>query len=334
MSFIYNKTPLLRQTFDSAKIGPRIFLKYENLQPSGSFKSRGIGCLILQHINKLKQDGNKTAHVFSSSGGNAGLAAATASRSLQVPCTVVVPKSTKERMVNKIRKTGASVLIKGDHWKEADDFLRKSMKEMDNTQEQPIYVHPFDDPVIWEGHSTIIDEIVQTLQTEKISIEKVKGIICSVGGGGLFNGIIKGLERHNLAQSIPVIAVETKGCDVLNKSLKNGTPVQLPKITSVATSLGSTYISSTAFENAMKYNSRSITLNDKDVLETCLKYNDDFSMTLEPACGASVHLAYNPGIVESALGTALSNHDIVIVVLCGGSSCTLHDLESLNSKLV
>jgi len=102
MSVVYNKTPLLRKVFQGSQNLPQFFLKYECLQPSGSFKSRGIGNLILKSATQINKLGNKKPHVFASSGGNAGFAAATACKTLNLPCTVVVPNATKQRMVEKI----------------------------------------------------------------------------------------------------------------------------------------------------------------------------------------------------------------------------------------
>lgn len=336
MSIVYNKTPLLRQIFPG-KNSPQFFLKYECLQPSGSFKSRGIGNLILQNaINIQKKFANqKMPHVFASSGGNAGFAAATACQRLSLPCTVVVPTATKKRMVEKIKNTGANVIINGNHWKEADNYLKsRVMPKIDKSSTEPIYVHPFDNPTIWEGHSTMVDEIVDTLNEQKIDILKnVKGIVCSVGGGGLYNGIIQGLEKYNLADKIPIVGVETKGCHVFNTSMKLGKQVEFEKITSIATSLGTANISKQTFEYAKKYHTRSVVVDDATVIETCLKYVHDFNMVAEPAMGASLHMAYNVNLLEAALGHKLTPNDIILIIACGGSSNTIQDLQETLIKL-
>ncbi|CAI4037534.1 hypothetical protein SMKI_03G0070 [Saccharomyces mikatae IFO 1815] len=327
MSIVYNKTPLLRQFFPG-KSPAQFFLKYECLQPSGSFKSRGIGNLIMKSAIRIQKDGKKSPQIFASSGGNAGFAAATACQRLSLPCTVVVPTATKKRMVEKIRNTGAQVIVSGAYWKEADTFLKADvMQKIDTQVVEPIYVHPFDNPDIWEGHSSMVDEMVQDLEFQRISMNKVKGIVCSVGGGGLYNGIVQGLERYGLADKIPIVGVETNGCHVFNTSLRIGQPVQFKKITSIATSLGTAVISNQTFDYARKYNTRSVVIEDKDVIDTCLKYTHQFNMVVEPACGAALHLGYNTEILERALGSKLAADDIVIIIACGGSSNTIQDLE-------
>lgn len=330
----YNKTPLLPRVLTTTNGAPRFFLKYEFLQPSGSFKSRGIGYLVKKSYEEAQRAGGKTLAIFSSSGGNAGLAAATAAQTFSINCTVVVPQTTKSRMIEKIRKTGAEVLVYGGHWGMADEYLREVvMKEVDVSKVVPLYVHPFDNPIIWQGHSTIVDEIVAQLKEENVSIEKVKAIVCSVGGGGLYNGIVKGLETHQLADKIPIIAVETKGCDVLNKSLNCGKPVVLKSLTSVASSLGSPYISKKAFENAKKYESKSVLLDDSQVIETCLKFADDVGIVVEPACGASLYSCYYPEFLQLCIRKELTEDDVIIVIACGGSAVSYKDLEYMMKKL-
>lgn len=327
MSIVYNKTPLLRQFFPGNNL-PQFFLKHECLQPSGSFKSRGIGNLILKNAVRIQKEGKRAPQVFASSGGNAGFAAATACQRLSLPCTVVVPTATKQTMVEKIKATGANVIINGKHWKEADLHLKsKIMNQIDQSSVEPIYVHPFDNSTIWEGHSSMVDELVETLNEQKINFNNIKGIVCSVGGGGLYNGIIQGLEKYNLADKIPIVGVETTGCHVFNTSMKLGKQVEFEKITSIATSLGTASISRQTFEYAHKYNTKSVVVDDTEVIETCLRYTKDFNMLAEPAMGASLHMAYNVELLENALGHKLSPKDVILIIACGGSSNTVQDLE-------
>lgn len=328
---IYNKTPLVRQLFPSL---PQIYLKHECFQPGGSFKSRGIGNLILKQAERITRSGRGSRPmVCSSSGGNAGLAAATASKQLQLPCTVVIPEATKQRMADKIRATGATVVVSGKHWKEADNYLNSKVLTQLGQGIEPIYVHPFDNPEIWEGHASMVDEIVDDFTANKIPLNKIKAIVCSVGGGGLYNGIIQGLEKYDLADKIPVVGVETRGCHVFNTSMMLDKVVSFKTISTIATSLGTTNITKETFDYAKRYGTKSIVLDDSDVIKTCLRYTQDFNMVIEPACGASVHMAYHTNILEEALDTKLSKDDIVLVIACGGSSTTTQDLEEALSRL-
>merc|ERR1712014_423838 len=154
----WRKTPLVESANLSKAAGCRIFLKLDLLQPSGSFKSRGIGAFIL---STLQQSPNpEKIHFFSSSGGNAGLAAVTASKALGRPCTVVVPNSTKPMMIAKLKAAGASEVVQyGASWKEADTYMRDHVMKSANGGTEAVSVHPFDADETRQGNSTVIEEI-------------------------------------------------------------------------------------------------------------------------------------------------------------------------------
>ncbi|KAM3161358.1 PALP domain-containing protein [Lachancea thermotolerans] len=339
MKSAFVKTPLLAHYFAALSNRlpnqPQFMLKCEFLQPSGSFKSRGIGYMITKQTIKIRSEGNKSPHVFASSGGNAGLAAATTSRALSIPCSVVVPESTSNRMVQKIRNLGAEVHVYGRNWKEADKFLKESIISGHNpSRTQAIYAHPFDHPLIWEGHSSIVDEIIDSLKEQKIDLKNIKAIVCSVGGGGLYNGIIEGLSRHKLVHKIPIIGVESKGCEVFNSSLKLGKLTEFEEITSVATSIGTNSISKKTLENALRYHTKSVVLTDQEIISTCLRFADETNIIPEPACGAALHLGYYPDILYQALNSDFTPEDVIIMIGCGGSATSYNDLASLFSKKI
>ncbi|PQE16984.1 L-serine dehydratase protein [Rutstroemia sp. NJR-2017a BBW] len=112
-------------------------------EPSGSFKSRGVGALLLSSI--AAHGPSKPIHFYCSSGGNAGLACAHAAYSLRRPCTIVVPKSTSQMMIAKIKLLEAEVVQVGEHWSEADGHLRNVLLKADPNG---VYVPPFDHPDI------------------------------------------------------------------------------------------------------------------------------------------------------------------------------------------
>ncbi|KAA6414702.1 MAG: L-serine ammonia-lyase [Lasallia pustulata] len=153
-------TPLIESAALSKAAGCRIFLKLENLQPAGSFKSRGIGNLVLQAAHRSPHRSH--LHFYSSSGGNAGLACTTAARSLSLPATIVVPDSTPAFMIAKLRAAGATaVLQQGASWAEADAYLRKQVLA---GREDAVYVPPFDHADIWEGVGGMVEEIREQLE--------------------------------------------------------------------------------------------------------------------------------------------------------------------------
>ena len=258
-------------------------------------------------------------HFFSSSGGNAGLACVTAATMLGYPATVVVPMSTKPQMIAKLKTAGASDVVQaGASWKEADAHLREVVLQglKDSGEEEGIYVPPFDHQKIWDGNATIVEEI----RTQMPDGGPPDAVICSVGGGGLLNGIIQGLERSGWGD-VPVLAMETDGAHSLANSLRVGENTTLPRITSIATTLGATRVADKTFENAQKPNVRSVVLSDAEAAMGTWRLADDERILVEPACGVSIAPCYD-GRLRKLL-PHLTPQSRVIVIVCGGSDATI-----------
>ena len=303
---LHIETPLIESIPLSRLVKGKVWLKIEALQPSGSFKLRGIGKACRTYVS----EGAK--RFISSSGGNAGIAVAYSGRKLGIPVTVVVPESTTKRAIEVIRQERAEVIIKGETWQEAHNY------SLDLADHNSVYIHPFDNPLIWNGHSTIIDEI-------RKSILYPDALVLSVGGGGLLCGIIEGLHRNDMA-NVPVLAVETEGADSLSASLKAGRHVEIEDITSIATSLGAKKVAEAAYEWCHKYEVVSHVVSDKAAVDACLKFSTDHRLLVEPACGASLAAVYNP--VEF-----LMDKEDILIVVCGGAGVTISQIEAWKRKM-
>ena len=299
-------TSLIESPALSTASSRSVWLKLESEQPSGSFKMRGVGHACETHAAR------GATRFMSSSGGNAGLAVAHCGWQLGVPVLVVVPMSTGERAKALIAAQGAEVVVHGASWAEADAHLRSLIRPSD------AYIHPFDDPLLWTGHATMMDEIAATGVVPDV-------VVCSVGGGGLMCGVIEGLRRNGWG-SVPVIAVETRGADSLAQALAAGERIALPAITSVATSLGARQVSQQAFDEARRHDVRSLVVSDAQAVDGCLALDREHGLVVEPACGASVV----PVLVDDA---ALGDAKTVVVIACGGVSATREQLRAWSDSL-
>jgi len=297
---LHIRTPLIESSPISKVAGTKVYLKLENTQPTGTFKIRGIGKLCQNAV----KEGIK--HFVSSSGGNAGYAAAYAGRNLGIKTTVFVPNTTPDDAIAKIEEQEADVIVEGAVWDETDKYAFDFSDKVNG-----LYISPFEHPLIWDGHATIIDEMAE-------EIDKPDAIILSVGGGGLFCGVNEGLQRNGW-QDVSVIAVETKGADSLSASLKAGELVTLPEISSIAKSLGAKTVSKKTLEWDKKHDVRSVVVTDKEAVSACFKFLDDHRYMVEPACGASLSVLYDRPEV-------LANAKTVVVIVCGG---IVVDLEKL-----
>ena len=183
-----------------------MWLKVDALQPSGSFKLRGLGFA----CDTYHQNGAR--RFVCSSGGNAGMAVAYAGRKLGVPVVVVVPETTTERAIALLAQEQAEVVVHGSSWQEAN------ARAMSLVGPDDAYLHPFDDPLLWPGHATLIDECARAgLMPD--------AVVLSVGGGGLLCGVAEGIRRNGWTTT-QIIAVETEGAASFNAALAAGGPVR------------------------------------------------------------------------------------------------------------
>ncbi len=294
-------TPLLRSTSYSARLGRPVWFKMEALQPPGSFKARGIG----HACRTYKERGAK--HLVCSSGGNAGIAVAYSGRLLGVPVTVVVPESTSAAARERIALEGAELVVHGRAWSEANDYALSLVKP------DHAFVHPFDDPLLWEGHATMIDEVAA-------AGVKPGAVVLSVGGGGLLCGVLAGLHRNGWGD-VPVIAAETVGAACYAASLAAGVPVDLPAVTSIATSLGARRPCDQAVAWSRRHPIVSQVVSDKAAVGASLRFLAEHRIVVEPACGAAL------AALEQAPAVAPPASDVLVIV-CGGVGATVEQLQA------
>ncbi|KAA0189325.1 L serine dehydratase:l threonine deaminase [Fasciolopsis buskii] len=181
------KTPLLPSPVLTNIVSQRgcqaqVWLKLENVQPTGSFKIRGMENV----CRKWASCG--VTHVVCPSGGNAAIAAACATRAYGISCTIVMPESADSGMRRRLllETPDAKVVIHGSDWLETHQRAEQMVSElqMNHPGESIRLLHPYDQSELWEGYESIIDELGPDLGQPDV-------IIVSVGGGGLLAGIIQ-----------------------------------------------------------------------------------------------------------------------------------------------
>lgn len=174
---VVTNTPFLPSRVLSQLTGAEVFIKFENLQFTGSFKDRGA-------LNKLASLSPEAlqAGVCAMSAGNHAQGVAWTARRLGAPAVIVMPKATPLTKVENTRAHGAEVVLAGDTLEEAAEKARAITRERGLT-----FVHPFDDPLIAAGQGTVGLEIAQT----GVALDAV---ICPVGGGGLIAGVATAIK--------------------------------------------------------------------------------------------------------------------------------------------
>ncbi|NXF77631.1 SDSL protein, partial [Sclerurus mexicanus] len=309
-------SPVLESLPLSKAVGTKVFMKLENVQPTGSFKIRGIGHLCQEAAKK------GCRRFVCSSGGNAGLAAAYAAKKLGLPITVVIPSTSGSIPKRKLEELGATVEVYGKAFDDANSRAQELLKT-----EGWVSIHPFDDPLVWQGHTSLVRELKDSLEA------KPDAIVLSVGGGGLLAGVVEGLQQVGW-QDIPIIAAETWGAHSFHEALKAGQLVTLPEITSVAKCLGAKTVAARALECAQQCQIISQVVEDTEAVGAVEQFLDDERMLVQPACGAALATLYTGRLQrlqrEGRLRTPLTS---VVVVVCGGGNINTAQLRALKGQL-
>jgi L-serine/L-threonine ammonia-lyase len=180
-------------------------------------------------------------------------------------------------------------------------------------------VSPYDNPLLWTGHSTKVD----------LSCQSIGAILVSVGGGGLICGVLEVLEHHG--QKLKVVACETKGAARFGSSWLKSPPsgVQLETISFIATSLGALEVTAVAISRSQRHEENggkveAAICTDKEAIEACLQFLSDHRILVEPACGAGLAALYSDHLRKQTLEGAKGP---IVVEVCGGSGISLELLS-------
>ncbi|MEE8345612.1 MAG: threonine ammonia-lyase, biosynthetic [Woeseiaceae bacterium] len=209
---VASKTPLELASNLSARLGNRILLKREDLQPVFSFKLRGA-------YNKLTTLPQETleAGIICSSAGNHAQGVALAAKRKGIRAVIVMPVTTPSIKVEAVRSLGGEVVLHGDTYDDAYAHARQLEKE-----QQLTFIHPFDDPDVIAGQGTIGMEILE--QTD----EKISAVFVPIGGGGLISGIAAYIKAVD--PEIQIIGVEPDDSAAMRESLAAGKPIVLDHV--------------------------------------------------------------------------------------------------------
>lgn len=183
-------TPCVESRTLSQITGAQVFLKFENLQFTASFKERGA-------CNKLVQlsDAEKARGVVAMSAGNHAQGVAYHAQRLGLRAVIVMPRFTPGVKVERTRSFGAEIVLHGDTLEEARAYAAELAAAQDLT-----FVHPYDDEAIVAGQGTVGLEMLR-------AVPDLDSLVVAVGGGGLIGGIA--VAAKAIRPSIEVIGVQT-----------------------------------------------------------------------------------------------------------------------------
>jgi threonine dehydratase len=208
-------TPFERSETLSALTGAQLYLKFENHQFTASFKERGA----LHRLLGLSR-AERARGVIAMSAGNHAQALAYHGKRLEIPTTIVMPRSTPNSKVEQTRAHGAEVILHGSQFDATQAFTRDLALERNLT-----LVHPYDDPAVIAGQGTLALEILETGTA-------IDTLLVPIGGGGLISGVA--VAAKALRPSVQIIGVQSERYPSAHHAFHGLDPGDVPNHDTVA----------------------------------------------------------------------------------------------------
>ncbi len=279
-----HRTPI----FSSATLGPRVFLKAELFQRTGSFKPRGV----LNNLRSLSEE-ERARGLISVSAGNHAQAVAYCARLEGLDALLVMWATASPAKIEATRGYGADVDLEAA----GPETVFERLEEL-HTQTGRSFIHPFDDPFVIAGQGTVGLEIAE-------DVPDVDVVVVPVGGGGLIAGIATALPNAR------IVGVEPRSSNALSAALAAGEPVPVePK--SIADGLNAPFAGRLPLDIARARGLDTVLVDEQEIEAGMRFVYGRAKLACEPA-GAAAVAALLVGKV------ALEEGETVVAVVSGGN---------------
>lgn len=299
--------PFIRETLLDYSIplsratGCQVFLKYETMQYTGSFKVRGAFNKLLSLSPTEREMGVVTA-----STGNHGAGVAYALYKLNIPGVIFVTKNCSSTKIENIRNYSNQLELFGENFRETKNHALKQAEHSKMT-----YIPPYNDLQIIGGQGTIGIELERQLKN-------IDAVFVSVGGGGLISGI--GGYLKETMPNIKIIGCLPENAPVMAECIKAGKIIQ------------------TEVKPTISDATKGVLESDSITFELCQKYVDDYILVSEEEIKAALVLLLRTQhhLVEGAAAVALASFLKVhqqfqnkhVVIVLSGANISIDDLKT------
>ena len=249
----------------SRRLGNRILLKREDLQPIFSFKLRGAYNKIANLSDSAAQRG-----VVCASAGNHAQGVALAARRRKLAALIVMPQTTPQIKVQAVRDLGGEVVLFGDDYDSAYEHSLQIARERNS-----VFVHPFDDPDVIAGQGTIAVEILRQTGGE------IDAIFVPVGGGGLIAGIA--VYAKFLFPRIRIVGVEPTDAAAMFESIRERKRVTLERVGLFADGVAVKKVGEENFRLAREHVDEIILVDTDEICAAIQDIFEDTRSIVEPA---------------------------------------------------
>ena len=290
------RTPCLHSRTLSQIAGCEVFLKFENLQFTASFKERGA----LAKLSTLSRD-ERAVGVIAMSAGNHAQGLAYHAQRLGIRAVVVMPRFASTTKVEHTRMFGAEVVLEGDTLEDAGRVAHALARER-----RLVFVHPYDDPHVIAGQGTIALEMLA-------AVPDLDALVVPVGGGGLISGMA--LAAHALRPGLEIFGVQAARFPSMKQALA-GEPIACGDAT-IAGGIAVTQPGRLTLP-IIREHVREILLVDETALESAILLLLEVEKTVAEGAGAAALaalLAHPAVFARKRVGVVLSGGNIDMLAL-------------------
>ncbi|MDD2318439.1 MAG: threonine ammonia-lyase [Geobacteraceae bacterium] len=263
------RTELIHSHYFSDRLGLPIYFKCENLQRTGSFKIRGALNFILAQPREALTHG-----VITASAGNHGQGVAFSASLLGIPATVFMPENTPLQKFHAVRDYGAQIVLTGRNFDQA--FASALIRQQETGS---LFIHPFDDPLVIAGQGTIGLELLA-------DIPDLTTVFVPIGGGGLIAGVATALKESN--SRIKIIGVETTAAPAMHFSLKKGSIMETPIVSSLADGIAVKRPGETTFRIVRELVDEVVLVEEEEIAQAIVLLLERSKLLAEGAGAASL----------------------------------------------
>jgi threonine dehydratase len=294
-------TPILESPQLNDKLGGRLLLKAESLQLAGSFKFRGA----FNRISRLSEE-EKNFGVVAFSSGNHAQGVALASKILDIPAVIVMPKDAPQLKINNTRSFGAEIIFYDRASENREKISQQLSKERNAT-----LVPSYDDPYIIAGQGTVGLEIVSQINDIGANLDV---LISPCGGGGLISGTALAFSKE--FSDVEIYSAEPVGFDDTLCSLAAGKRLPIDGNSSTfCDSLMLPIPGELTFPINMEFLKGGFSIKDIDTARAMAVAFQYFKLVLEP--GGAIALA-------AVINRPFDFKDKTVCVICSGGNVDSH----------
>ncbi len=254
----------------SERLGCRILMKREDLQPVFSFKLRGA----YNKLSNLPQEAID-AGVICSSAGNHAQGVALAAQRRNAKAIIVMPVTTPSIKVNAVASLGGEVVLHGDNY---DEAYAKACELVD--KQGLTFIHPFDDPTVIAGQGTIGKELIDQMSDD------VAAVFVPIGGGGLMAGIATYIKAKR--PDVKIIGVEPQDSAAMSESIAAGKPITLDHVGIFADGVAVKRVGDESFRLCSRFVDEIVTVDTDQICAGIKDIFEDTRSIVEPAGALAV----------------------------------------------